>query len=63
VGKTNYAGATGNNERAIDFSARAEAPEKKVNGRDEQGRVETARQAGSPVADAGQTRNDSIACQ
>ena len=55
VGKSNHGGATRGDQGAIEFTARPETAKKKVDGRDEHRCVERARQAGSPIADAGGT--------
>src|SRR5208337_716632 len=56
VRKSNDPGATSRNERAVEFAARAKAPQKKVNRRNQHGGVKGARQTGRPVADAGDTK-------
>src|SRR5208282_1238597 len=53
--KSNDAGATGRDEGAVQFTAGAEAAEEQVDGADEHGSVESGGQAGSLVADAGDT--------
>ena len=55
VRKSNHTGATSRNERAVQFTARPEAAQEKINGGNQQGRVKGGGHARSPVADAGDT--------
>ena len=55
MGKTNNSGATGGDERAVEFTTGSKAAEEPVDGYDEQGGVESSGQAGCLIRDAGYT--------